>query len=46
MGEIMVSKYGQLMLLSGTFADKVSPDIDLTDKAVVQCDSPVAKILL
>ena len=35
-----------ILLSSGTFPDKVSPDIDLTDKAVVQCDVPVVKILL
>ena len=27
----MVSKYGHLMLPSGTFSDKVSPDIDFPD---------------
>ena len=26
--------------------DKVTPDIDFTDEAVVQCDAPVVKILL
>ena len=41
----MVSKYGHLML-PGTFTDKVIPDIDFTDEAVVQCDVPVVKILL
>ena len=46
MGEIMVPKYGRLMLPSGTFPDKVTPDIDFTDEAVVQCDVPVVKILL
>ena len=44
-GEIMVSKYGHLMLLSGAFPDKVTPDIDFTDETVVQCDVPVAKTL-
>ena len=33
-GEIMVLKYGHLML-PGTFADKVTSDIDFTDKDVV-----------
>ena len=41
----MVSKYGHLML-PGAFLDKVTPDIDFTDDIVVQCDSPVVKILL
>ena len=41
----MVSKYGHLML-PGTFTDKVIPDIDFTDEAVVQFDVPVVKILL
>ena len=45
-GEIMVLKYGHLMLPSGVFPDKVSPDIDFTGEAVVQCDVPVVKILL
>ena len=45
LGEIMVSKYGHLML-PGTFLDRVTPDIDLTDEAVVQCDVPVVKMLL
>ena len=31
---------------SGAFPGKVSPDFDFTDKAVVQCDVPVVKILL
>ena len=44
-GEIMVSKYGRLML-RGTFSDKVTPDIGFTDEAVVQCDVPVVKVLL
>ena len=43
--KIMVSKYGHLML-PGAFLDKVTPDIDFTDDIVVQCDSPVVKILL
>ena len=41
----MVSKYGHLML-PGAFLDRVAPDIDLTDEAVVQCDVPVVKMLL
>ena len=40
MGEIMVSKYGHLML-PGVFPDKITPEIDFTDEAVVQCDVPV-----
>ena len=44
-GKIMVSKYGHLML-PGTFTDKITPHIDFTDEAVVQCDVPVVKILL
>ena len=44
MGEIMVSKYGNLMLPGG-FPDKVTFDIDFTDEAVVQCDVPVIQIL-
>ena len=34
------------MLPSGTFPDEVTPGIDFTDEAVVQCDVPVPKILL
>ena len=45
-GEVMVSKYGHLMIPSGASPDKVSPGIDFTDEAVVQCDVPVVKILL
>ena len=45
-GEIMVSKYGRLMLPSVAFPDKVTPDIDFTNETVVQCDVPVVKILL
>ena len=44
-GRIMVLKYGHLML-PGSFPDKVTPAIDFTDEAVVQCDVPVIKILL
>ena len=40
----MVSKYGYLML-PGVFSDKITPVIDFTDEAVVQCDVPVLKIL-
>ena len=36
-GEIMVSKYGRLML-PGAFPDKVTTDIDFTVEAIVQCD--------
>ena len=45
-GEIKVLKYGDLMLPSGAFPDKVTPDIDFTDEAVVQCYVPLVKILL
>ena len=31
------------MLPSGTFPDQVTPGIDFTDEAVVQCDVPVKK---
>ena len=41
----MVSKYGHLMP-PGAFTDKITPDIDFTDEAVVECDVPVVKILL
>ena len=42
----IISKYGHLML-SGAFPDKITPDIDFIDEAVVHCfDFPVAKILL
>ena len=41
----MVSKYGYLML-PGSFPDKVIPDIDFTNEAVLQCDDPVVKILM
>ena len=44
-GEIIVLKYGHLMLLSGIFSDKVTPVIDFADEAVVQCDVPVVKTL-
>ena len=43
MAEIMVSKYGYLMLL-GAFPDKVIADIDFKDETVVQCDVTVSKI--
>ena len=45
MGEIIASKYGDLMLPE-TFPDKVIPHIDFTDEAVVQFDIPVVKISL
>ena len=41
----MVSKYWHLMLPRAS-PDKVTPDIDFTDEAVVQCDITVVKILL
>ena len=44
-GKIIVSEYGRLML-AGVFPDKMTPDIEFTDKAVVQCDVPVVKLLL
>ena len=34
------------MLSSGTFPDKVTPGIDFTDEAVVQCDVRVVRTLL
>ena len=40
-----MSECGLLMLL-GAFPDKVNPNIDFKDKAVVHCDVPVLKILL
>ena len=39
------TKHGYLML-PGAFPDKVTPDIDFTDGAVVHCDAPVVQILL
>ena len=46
-GEIMVSKYGHLMLPSGAFDATIRAiDIDFTDETVVQCDVLVVKILL
>ena len=42
MGEIIVSKYGQLML-PGVFPDKITSDIDFTDEAVVDHGVPVVK---
>ena len=33
-------------MLSEAFLDKVTPDIDFTDEAIVQCDVQVIKILL
>ena len=32
-------------MLPGAFPDKITPDLDFTDEAVVQYDVPVAKIL-
>ena len=43
--KIMLSKYAHLML-PGVFQDNVTPVIDCADKAVVQCDVRVVKILL
>ena len=43
MYKIMVSKYEHLRL-PGAFPDKVTPDIDFIDEAVVECDAPVDKI--
>ena len=43
-GKIML-KYGHLML-PGAFPDKVNPDMDFIDEAVVQCYVPVVEILL
>ena len=40
----MASKY-RYLILPGAFPDKVTPDTDFTDEAVVQCDNPVVKIL-
>ena len=37
---------GMIIGIPGTFPDKVSPGIDFTDEAVVQCDVPVVEILL
>ena len=34
------------MLPSGAFPDKITPDIDFTSEAVVQCDVPDVKIFL
>ena len=45
MGEVILSKYGHLML-QGAFPDKVSPDIDCIIEAVVQFYVPVVKTLL
>ena len=45
-GKMMLSKYGRLMLPSGTFPDKVTSGIDFTDEGVAQCDIPLVKILL
>ena len=41
----MVMKCGHL-ILPGAFPDKIISGINFTDKAVVQCDVPVVKILL
>ena len=44
-GEITALKYGHL-ILPEVFPDKVIPDIEFTDDAVVQCFVPVVQILL
>ena len=41
-GKTVVSKYDHL-ILPGAFPDKFTPAIDFADKAVVQCDAPLAK---
>ena len=33
-------------MLPGTFPDKITPDTDFTDEALIQSDVPVIKILL
>ena len=33
-------------MLPEAFPDKVTPNIDFTDEAVVQCDVPFVKIVL
>ena len=43
-GKTVVSKYDHL-ILPGAFPDKFTPAIDFADKAVVQCDAPLAKLL-
>ena len=45
LSKIIVSECG-LLMLPGAFPDKVNPNIDFKDKAVVHCDVPVLKILL
>ena len=42
-GTWQLAKYGYLMQ-PGIFPDKVTPDINLTDEVVVQCDIIVLKI--
>ena len=44
-GEIMVSKYGHLML-PGEFPVKVTSEFDMTDEAVAQCDVPVLEMIM
>ena len=39
-GKMSLAKYGHLTL-PGTVLDKVIPDIDFADEAVVHCDVPV-----
>ena len=43
--KLLAVKYGHLMLPEA-FLDKVTPDIDFTDEAVVQYDVPAKKIHL
>ena len=45
LGEIMLSKYGYLML-PGAFPDKATLNIDFIDESVVQCYVPLLQILL
>ena len=44
MSKLIASKYGYLML-PRAFTDKVTPDIDLTDETVFQCDATIVKVL-
>ena len=42
----MVLKYGHLILPGTTFSEKVTPDIDFIDEAVVPYYGSVIKVLL
>ena len=42
--EIIPAKY-EYLILRGAFPYKVTPDIDFTDEAIVQCDVPFVKML-